>query len=128
MIGISHIALNVSDLDVQKSFYTHYFNGKASPHYHNPRTGLETCFIQFEDGGRLELMHWKGSIQRLSGTKVLGFIHLAFSVGSKEAVDLLTLKMRNADIKIISGPRPTGDGYYETLLEDPEGNLVEVTV
>lgn len=129
MSGINHIALNVRELEGTKEFYSHYFGAKANlPHYQNPRTGLETCFLTFSDGSRLELMAWPEMSEKQLGEKVKGFIHIAFSLGSKEAVDNLTATLEEDGVLVLSGPRTTGDGYYESLIQDPEGNLVEITV
>ncbi|MGZ7144627.1 VOC family protein, partial [Streptococcus pyogenes] len=57
-----------------------------------------------------------------------GFIHLAFSLGSKEKVDLLTERMKADGYELLSGPRTTGDGYYESCLLAFEGNMIELTV
>lgn len=126
---ISHFALNVRDLEGAVHFFTQYFNAEAkTPHYKNPRTGLETCFLSFSDGNRIELMTWPEMREKPFGVKVQGFVHVAFSVGSTEAVDVLTAKLRDDGVLVLSGPRTTGDGYYESLIQDAEGNLIEITV
>ena len=56
-----------------------------------------------------------------------GYIHIAFSVGSKEKVDELTVKIKNAGYDVVSGPRTTGDGYYESCIVGIEGNQIELT-
>ena len=56
----------------------------------------------------------------------VGYIHIAFSVGNKNKVDELTELLQNDEYKIISKPRTTGDGYYESCIIDPEGNQVEI--
>jgi lactoylglutathione lyase len=129
VIKISHLALNVRKLEEAKKFYLDYFEAKVMmPQYQNLKTGLETCFLSFADGSRLELMTWPELTTKPSGTRVLGFVHLAFSLGSKEAVDDLTARLKNDGVLVLSGPRITGDGYYESLVQDPEGNLIEITV
>lgn len=129
MIGISHIALNVRDLASAKKFYGNYFGAKANlPHYQNLKTGLETCFLTFSDGSRLELMTWPELAAKPLGIMVQGLVHIAFSLGSKESVDALTAKLKDNGVLVLSGPRTTGDGYYESLIQDPEGNLIEITV
>ena len=129
MSGISHIALNVRDLEGAKQFFVHYFGATVNlPHYKNPKTDLETCFLTFSDDSRLELMSWPEMTEKPLGTKVEGFVHIAFSLGSKEAVDTLTATLREDGVLVLSGPRTTGDGYYESLIKDSEGNLIEITV
>lgn len=129
MIGISHIALNVRDLASAKKFYGNYFGAVANlPHYQNSKTGLETCFLTFSNGSRLELMTWPELASKPLGKMVLGLVHIAFFLGSKEAVEALTEKLKNDGVAVLSGPRTTGDGYYESLIQDPEGNLIEITV
>ncbi len=129
MKKISHIALNVRDLEGSISFFKRYLDAKENEsHYKNSITGLETCFLSFDDGTQIELMTWPEMVEKPSGTKVLGFVHLAISVGSKDTVDLLTKKMKDDGILVLSGPRTTGDGYYESLIQDAEGNLIEITV
>lgn len=110
-----------------KEFYTHYFNGKPNDKYVNSLKGFESYFITFESGARLELMRQNGIIEHNSNS-FTGLIHLAFSVGSKEKVDKLSQRLQKEGFKIISGPRLTGDGYYESCTMDPDGNIVEITI
>lgn len=125
---IDHIALYVKDLEVSKSFYETYFGAKSNELYHNPKTELHTYFLSFENGARLEIM-WRPNIsERLDKVMNEGFIHFAFSVGSKEAVDALTLKMIDEGYICSSAPRTTGDGYYESVILDPDGNMIEITI
>jgi len=129
MIGISHIALNVRDLENAKKFYGNYFGAVANLlHYQNSITGLETCFLIFSDGNRLELMTWPELAAKPLGIMVQGLAHIAFSSGSKKAVEALTEKLKHDGVAVLSGPRTTWDGYYESLIQDPEGNLIEITV
>ena len=129
MITISHFALNVRDLEGAVRFFTQYFGATAkTPHYKNPRTGLETCFLTFGDGSQIALMTWPDLVAKPLGVTVQGFVHLAFSLGSEEAVDTLTAKLKDDGVLVLSGPRTTGDGYYESLIQDFEGNLLEITV
>ena len=113
---IEHIAL-----------YTNRLDGKSNNKYVNPHKGFESYFITFESGARLELMHQRGIAER-SANVFVGLIHLAFSVGSKEKVDELTQRLEQEGFKKISGPRLTGDGYYESCILDPDGNIVEITI
>lgn len=125
---IDHIALYVKDLEVSKSFYETYFGAKLNQLYHNPKTGLHTYFLSFDSGTRLEIM-WRPNLsKRLDRVMNEGLIHFAFSVGSKEAVDTLTQKIIAAGYECFSAPRTTGDGYYESVVLDPDGNMIEITV
>ena len=125
---IEHLALWVKDLEKTKDFYIKYFGGKANNKYNNSRTGFESYFITFADGARLELMCNLAEDREACASLRLGFIHIAFSVGSSEKVDELTELLRQDGYKVVSGPRRTGDGYYESCVLDPEGNQVEITV
>ena len=96
--------------------------------YHNATTGFRSYFLTFSDGARLEIMN-KPSMQDAEKTNNrTGYIHLAFSVGSKEKVDNLTARLKSDGWEIISGPRTTGDGYYESCILGFEGNQIEITV
>lgn len=128
MVKIEHVAMYVKDLEMMKAFYCHHFNGEANSKYYNPKTGLETYFITFDDGARLELMTRPGVNEASDDLWVYGFTHLAMSVGSKETVNQLTQTLIDAGCEHISGPRTTGDGYYESCIKDPEGNQIEITV
>ena len=123
---IEHIAMYVSDLEDTKDFYVKFFGAKTNEKYHNFLTGLETYFLTFDDNTGLEIMtrpEVKVSEKSLTQS---GYIHLAFSVGSKEKVDKLTKELENAGYKVISGPRTTGDGYYESCVLGPENNQIEI--
>ncbi|MDT2756149.1 VOC family protein [Enterococcus asini] len=122
---IEHAALWVADLELMKEFYQTYFNATANDRYHNPETGFSSYFLSFDSGARLELCH-KDNLPALQ-TERLGYGHLALSVGSKADVDSLTQRLVTAGFRLHSGPRTTGDGYYESLMSDPEGNLIELT-
>ncbi len=125
---IEHIALYVRDLERAKTFFETYFSAKANGGYQNPRTNLRTYFLTFSDGARLELMHRPDLAERQPGLLDTGYIHLAFSVGSKAEVDRLTKSLAAAGYAILSGPRVTGDGYYESCVLGPEGNQIEITI
>ena len=111
-MGIEHIAMYVNDLEGAKDFFVKYFNGHPNDGYHNKTTDFRSFFISFDDGARLELMKKPCMEDQEKSLNRTGYIHLAFSVGSKEAVNELTEKLRNAGYEIVSGPRTTGDGYY----------------
>ena len=125
---IEHIAMYVKDLEKTKTFFEVYLNARANAGYHNPKTDFRSYFLSFDDGARLEIMN---KPQMQDSSKVLtqtGYIHIAFSVGSKEKVDELTAKLKEDGYEIISGPRITGDGYYESCVVGIEGNQIEITV
>lgn len=124
---IDHIAVYVRDLEKCKRFFENYFEASAGEKYHNPNTGLSTYFLSFSDGSRLEIMSRPGLASRAGELIQNGYIHLAFSVGDKEAVDRLTDRLRKDGYQILSGPRTTGDGYYESCILGPEDNQIEIT-
>lgn len=127
---IEHIAIWVHDLEKQKLFYEKYFRAKAGEKYSNPQKNFQSYFLSFESGCRLELMH-KPEIpanQNDSINQNIGLIHFAVSVDSKEKVDLLTQQLKEEGFQILDGPRTTGDGYYESVVLDPENNRIEITI
>lgn len=122
---IEHVALWAEDIDVLKDFYVQYFKAKASDKYSNRSTGFTSYFLSFEDGARLEVMN-KSEIE---GRQIhLGYCHIAFSLGCKSDVIHLTEQLRADGFIIEREPRTTGDGYFESLILDPEGNKIEITV
>lgn len=124
---LDHIALYVLDLEQAKDFFIRYFNASANNMYHNPHTGLKTYFLTFADGARLEIMQRPDEIPSPFEPMRQGYIHIAFSVGSKEKVDSLTHRLEHDGYKVLSGPRTTGDGYYESCVQGFENNLIEIT-
>ena len=125
---IDHIAMYVNDLEGARDFFIRYFDAVSNEGYHNKTTGFRSYFLTFSDGARLEVMK-KPSME--DGEKTLnrtGFVHIAFSLGSVEAVDDLTRRMKQDGYPILSGPRTTGDGYYESCVIALEGNQIEITV
>lgn len=125
---INHMALYTKDIEKSKEFYEKYFEAKANNKYHNVKTGLQTYFLSFpESDVRLEIMTRPDLSERNDRVMNVGFIHLAFSTGSKERVDSLTGRLIEDGFKCLSCPRITGDGYYESVVEDPDGNLIEIT-
>ncbi|MED1040420.1 VOC family protein [Bacillus mycoides] len=124
---IEHIAIWVNDLELMRTFYTKYFNSKANSLYHNEAKHFESYFITFESGARLEIMRKKG-IENEPNLKITGYAHMAFSVGSEERVNELTKTLKEAGSPLLNGPRFTGDGYYESVISDPEGNQIEITI
>ena len=125
---IEHIAMYVNDLEKARDFFIKYFNAVSNNGYHNKTTDFRFFFLTFEDGARLEIMTRPGMEDGEKTEKRTGYIHIAFSVGSKEAVDELTAKLKEDGYPVISGPRTTGDGYYESCILGPEGNQIEITV
>lgn len=125
---IEHIAMYVKDLEAAKSFFIKYFGAVSSDGYHNVTTGFCSYFLMFEDGARLEIMSKPGITNGKIVTDRIGYAHIAFSVGSAAAVDALTKRLREDGYEVISGPRTTGDGYYESCIVGIEGNQIEITV
>ena len=125
---IEHIALYVRDLEGAKEFFVKYFHGQPGAPYHNHKTGFQSIFLSFSDGSRLELMTKPGLADSEGHHNHFGYAHIAVSVGSMETVDALTSQMVHDGYKCISGPRTTGDGYYESCVLGFEGNLIEITV
>lgn len=125
---IHHMSLYVTDLEAMKTFYTIYFSGVPGPLYHNPSTGLKIYFLSFAGDARLELMTRPGLESNASSGPRPGYAHLAFAAGSQAEVDRLTARLRGDGYTVVSGPRITGDGYYESGVLDPEGNHIEITV
>jgi len=126
MITVHHTAVYVKDLEQTKEFYRKYFKAKANKQYHNPITGLRTYFLTFECGGRLEIMSKPDLPPIATEGEHLGYIHLAFGVEGNKAVDDLTGRLRSDGYIVLSGPRTTGDGYYESCVTDPDGNRIEI--
>ena len=125
---IEHAAMYFNDLEGAKNFFIKYFGAKSNEMYHNPRTNFKSYFLSFDDGARLEIMNKPQMEDAPKTLNRTGFIHLAFSVGSKEKVDALTLQLQNDGYEVTSGPRTTGDGYYESCVVAFEDNQIEITV
>jgi lactoylglutathione lyase len=124
---IEHIALYVNDLEAARDFFVTFLCGKSNDGYHNRNTDFRSWFISFDDGARLELMTKPGLADQEKPLNRTGYAHIAFSVGSKEKVDSLTAELKNAGFEVVSGPRTTGDGYYESCIVAVEGNQIEIT-
>ena len=125
---IEHVALYVQDLEAARDFFIKYFGASANGGYHNPRTDFRSYFLTFDDGARLELMTKPDLTDSGDFLNRFGYAHIAISVGSREAVDDLTARLKVDGYAVISGPRTTGDGYYESVILDLEGNQIEITV
>lgn len=126
---IEHLAIWVDDLEIMRQFYLKYFNVSSGVKYTNEKKGFTAYFLMFgDDKTRLELMHRNDIIDEPKKRGFMkGIAHFAISVGGKEAVDELTKRLRADHYIIESEPRTTGDGYYESVVLDPEGNYVEIS-
>lgn len=125
---IEHIAMYVNDLERAKDFFVKYLGATSNDGYHNKTTDFRSYFLTFDDGARLEIMNRPGMTDGEKELARTGYVHIAFSLGSKEAVDELTAKLSEDGYEVISGPRTTGDGYYESCVIGIEGNQIELTV
>lgn len=125
---IEHVAIYVHDLEAVKNFFETYLGAKSNELYHNLRTDFRSYFLSFEDGARLEIMTKPGLDEGPLPLNRYGLIHLAFSLGSKEAVDDLTEKLVGQGYELVSEPRTTGDGYYESALVVIEDIQIELTI
>lgn len=125
---LEHVAMYVNDLEKTRDFFMKYLNADSNQGYHNEKTGFRSYFLSFEDGARLEIMNKPQMEDMEKTTNRTGLIHIAFSVGSKEKVEELTLALKTDGYMVLSGPRTTGDGYYESCIVGIEGNQIELTV
>lgn len=125
---IEHIALYVNDLEEARNFFMKYLDAKSNEGYHNPTTNFRSYFLTFDDGARLEIMQKPEMADLPKEPARTGYAHIAFSVGSRERVDTLTAELKADGYEIVSGPRTTGDGYYESCIVAIEGNQIEITV
>lgn len=128
MPSIEHVALWTPDLERARGFYERYFDATAGDKYVNSEKDFSSYFLTFESGARLELMQTPELSSAASQGPVIGYGHIAISLGSEEAVDRMTEALRTDGYPVESGPRRTGDGYYESVVLDPDGNRVELTV
>ena len=124
---IEHIAMYVNDIEKTREFFIKYFDAISNEGYHNKTTGFRSYFLSFDNGARLEIMNKPQMSDEEKGLNRTGYIHIASSLGSKEAVDVLTGKMKNDGYDVISGPRTTGDGYYESCIIGMEGNQIKLS-
>jgi len=129
-VKIDHIAIWTNNLEKLKAFYEQYFGVIAGEKYFNPRKNFESYFLSFENGCRLEIMQMPGIPTSSNDIykQATGLIHFAISVGSRGKVDSLTNQLRSDGYEIVGEPRTTGDGYYESVVLDPDGNRIEITI
>jgi lactoylglutathione lyase len=127
---IDHIAIWTHDIERLKAFYERYFEARAGSLYKNQAKQFRSYFLTFASGARLELMEMPLDPQSGNGSeeRITGLIHLAISTGSKDGVDDLTGRLMSDGHQVVNGPRTTGDGYYESVVLDPDGNRVEITI
>ena len=125
---IEHIAMYVTDIEAVREFFIKYFGAKSNDGYHNLKTNFRSYFLSFDDGARLEIMNRPQMVDSVKEISRTGYIHIAFSLGSSEKVDQLTANLQSDGYDVISAPRTTGDGYYESCIVDLEGNQIELTV
>lgn len=125
---IEHVALYVNDLEGARNFFIKYLGANSNDMYHNRNTGFRSYFLSFDGGARLEIMNKPEVCDNLRNPAQTGYAHIAFSVGSKEKVDSVTAELKADGYEVISGPRTTGDGYYESCIVAIEGNQIEITV
>jgi lactoylglutathione lyase len=126
---LDHVAIWAVDIERMRTFYEKYFDARSSPKYENERKKFTSYFLTFPGGGRLELMH-RPDIQKAQGSQgsdeLIGYAHLGVQLGSRAAVDALTRRLQGDGFLLLDGPRRTGDGYYESMVADPEGNRLVI--
>lgn len=127
---IEHLAIWCQDLEKMRKFYCRYFGATAGNRYHNPDKQFSSYFLRFEKGPRLELMQMPDIPGSLNDAikQFTGLVHFALSVGSMENVDALTEQLSIDGYRVVGLPRTTGDGYYESVVLDPEDNRIEITI
>jgi lactoylglutathione lyase len=127
---INHVAIWTKNIETMRDFYTTYFSFTSNNKYTNAAKGFSSYFLSGIAGARLELMHRKDmkAVKAAHRAEGVGFAHLAFSVGSRESVEALTARLKADGYQVVDGPRLTGDGYYESVVLDPESNRIEITV
>lgn len=126
---IEHLAIWTRQLDTLRDFYVTYFDARANDGYYNPVKNFRSYFLEFGDGARLELMQRPDIPDNLNDqlAQYTGLIHFAIATDSRAAVDQLTERLRQDGFPVLDGPRTTGDGYYESVVQDPDGNRIEIT-
>lgn len=122
---LTHVAVWTTQLEELRAFYETYFDGTSGEKYVNPAKGFESYFVQFSGGASLEIMR-STAVKEKAEKTLTGWCHIAFDAESREEVEVLTERLRQDGHLIVSEPRMTGDGYYESVVADPDGNLVEI--
>lgn len=126
---IEHIAIWTENIEQLKEFYETYFGAVSGEKYVNEEKQFQSYFLTFSSGARLEIMRRPDIKSREKNYgEYYGYAHLAISVESEEEVNKLTGQLMQDGFKILDGPRRTGDGYYESVILDPDGNRIEITV
>lgn len=123
---IHHISLATTDLDRMVSYYKKYFGAVEYSSYHNLKTGLRNCLLEFDKGAFLEVMT-RPAFTLKAPDHSTGYAHLALDAGDPEGVDIITARLESDGYTIVSQPRVDGDGYYESTVLDPDGNWIEIT-
>ncbi|MDX2151553.1 MAG: VOC family protein [Bryobacteraceae bacterium] len=125
---ISHVAIWTPNIERLRAFYERYFHVESGPLYRSARRPFSSYFLRFRTGAALELMQSPEVAEGAGGEERLGWAHIAVSLGSAEEVDRLTARLRGEGIRVVSEPRWTGDGFYESVVADPDGNRIELTI
>jgi lactoylglutathione lyase len=130
MARIEHVALWTRDVARLRDFYVTHFRARSGDPYRNEAHAFESYFLEFDGGARLEIMRTDQLelVDAAPGAERHGLTHLAIGVGSEADVDALTRTLAAAGHPVLDGPRRTGDGYYESVVLDPGGNRIEITV
>jgi lactoylglutathione lyase len=125
-LRLEHVAVWTQDIERLRGFYVDVLGARAGAIYANPRTGFRSYFLTWDGGARVEIMTGPG-IGAGPANPPRGYAHLAFATGSEAAVDAIAATLRAAGVPVVDGPRRTGDGYYECVVLDPDGNRIELT-
>lgn len=123
--SIAHVAIYTSDMERLRAFYMEYFDAESNEKYQN-KAGFSSYFLTFGNGVKLEIMSHTGLEQRKAADRVAGISHIAISVGSQDNVISVTDRIVNDGYTLLSPPRTTGDGYFESCIADPDGNRIEI--
>lgn len=126
VLRLAHVAIWCRDLERMRAFYVERLGGHSGALYRNVRTGFASYFIAFQEGARIELMSG-ATVAEPGPERTAGYAHVAVSVGSRAAVDAMVESLEAAAVVVVGRPRTTGDGHYEAVVQDPEGNRIEIT-
>lgn len=125
---IEHLAIWTENIELLRDFYIKYFNFSCGEKYVNPNKNFTSYFLFFDDEKtRIELMHIPNLRNSIDNIQIRGLAHFAISANGKDNVNSITANLLKDGFSIISEPRTTGDGYYESTVLDPEGNHIEIT-